>query len=172
MAGFDDYLENNVASTPEDFVAVAEAEDLGAQLQALLTEICDECLPCDDDGQLAKFEYVVEYDEEGVVTFDGFRPDGDAGDFAYVSYENKEGATYDPATATFATEYCSVWAVVKAGQEFSVTELTATDGQVTAEYVAPYAISFVAFFCSEDAATAFAESFPSRGRGRNGRRGR
>lgn len=165
VAGFDDYLENNVASSPDDFVAVEDAENLGAELQQLLTEICDECVPCESDDLLAKYEYEYGVDEEtGEVLVDTFEPEFETENFSFVSYEGEQG---EPMSATFTTDYCSVWAVVKSGQEFEVQGFVDNDGTITVDTAndEKYAISFVAFFCNENAAEEFAESFPSRGRG-------
>jgi hypothetical protein len=168
VAGFDDYLRDDIASSPDDFVAVTDASNLGSELETLISEVCEpECVECTLDESV-KYEYVVEYDDEGTVTFDGFVLDGDYdGGISYVSDVDKDGSMYDPMSATFDLGgLCDAWAVVKAGQEFAVTQVTADDdGSVTVGYVDPYAISFVAFFCTEADAQAFAESFPSRGRG-------
>lgn len=136
--------------------------------------IIDEtCLECTEEDLLAKYEFnCVETADGECVSWD-FTFDG--GDDSLVSYtagsfENKPGETFEPMNATFETEFCTVYALVKAGQGFDVQELNATDGQVTASYVDPYAISFVAFYCTEEAAEAAAEAFPSNGRG--GGRGR
>jgi hypothetical protein len=128
-----------------------------------------DCEECADDGLLAKYEHV--YDDSGEPAVDGFVLDGEGHDgIAYESYVSKEGEDGEPTAATFSTEYCEVYALVKAGQEFSVQELTADgDGSVTADYVAPHAISFVAFYCTEAAAEAAREAFPSNGRGRRNR---
>jgi len=163
----DDYLMNSIASTPDDYVAVENPSNLGSELEVLISDVCEECDECTLDESV-KYEYVVEYDDAGDVTFDGFVLDGDYdGGISYVSDVDKDGSMYDPMSATFDLgTLCSAWAVVKAGQEFAVTEVTAdADGDVTVDYVEPYAISFVAFFCTEEAARAFAESFPSGGRG-------
>ncbi|WP_254822195.1 vWA domain-containing protein [Haloglomus halophilum] len=164
----DDYLMNSIASTPDDYVAVEDPANLGTELETLISEVCEpECAPCALDESV-RYEYVVEYDDEGTVTFDGFVLDGDYdGGISYVSDVDKDGSMYDPMSATFDLGgLCDAWAVVKAGQEFAVTQVTADDdGSVTVGYVDPYAISFVAFFCTEADAQAFAESFPSRGRG-------
>lgn len=171
VAGFDDYLQDEIASTPDDFVAVEDPATLGEDLQTLISEVCEEtCDPCELDG-MVKYEYEVEYEDDEVV-FDGFVLDGEYdGGITYVSDEDKDGSMYDPMSATFNLGgLCDVWAVVKAGQEFAVTQVAANnDGNVTVDYVAPYAISFVAFFCTQEAADEYAENFPSRGRG-GGRR--
>ncbi|WP_256295698.1 vWA domain-containing protein [Haloarchaeobius salinus] len=161
----DDYLRNRIASAPEDYVQVDDSAQIGSALRELLTEICDECTDCEDDGLLAKYEF-----EDGEFVLET----GDASLVSFVDDTDKDGEENEPMTATFGTEYCTVYAVVKAGRGLEVQELVAEDGQVTAEYIAPHAISFVAFFCTEDAAEAFAESFPSnRGNGGRGRgRGR
>ncbi|WP_276261374.1 vWA domain-containing protein [Haloglomus litoreum] len=167
VAGFDDYLRDEIASTPDDFVPVTDAANLGTELEALISEVCEpECEECELAG-MVKYEYEVEYEDDEVV-FDGFVLDGEYdGGITYVSDEDKDGSMYDPMSATFNLgDLCSAWAVVKAGQEFAVVEVTADgNGDVTVDYIAPYAISFVAFFCTPEAAQAYAENFPSRGRG-------
>ncbi|WP_440990342.1 vWA domain-containing protein [Haloarchaeobius baliensis] len=169
----DDYLSNRIASAPEDYVQVEDSAQIGAALRDLLTEICDECTDCEAEGLLAKYEFeCVETVEDDCVDYDFVLETGDGSLVSYTAgnYVNKEGEMFEPMTATFDTDYCTVWAVVKAGRGLEVQELVAEDGQVTAEYLAPHAISFVAFFCTEDAAEAFAESFPSnRGNGGRGR---
>jgi hypothetical protein len=122
------------------------------------------CEDCTADGQLAKYEYV--FSDDGDIV-DSFVLDGAGVDaISYAGdYESKNGEMGEPMSVTFDTEYCEVYALVKAGQEFSVQHLVAEDGSVTAEYVAPYAISFVAFYCTEDAAQAAADAFPSNGAG-------
>lgn len=167
--GVDDaYLKNSIASSPDDYVAVTDPANLGTELEALISEVCEEtCDECVLDESV-KYEYVVEYDDEGNVTFDGFVLDGEYdGGITYVSDEDKAGSMYDPMSATFNLGgLCDVWAVVKAGQEFAVTQVTADDdGNVTVDYVAPYAISFVAFFCTEADAQAYVDGFASGGRG-------
>ncbi|MEF8778192.1 MAG: hypothetical protein V5A36_04690, partial [Natronomonas sp.] len=97
------------------------------------------------------------------------------GDDSLVTYEvgdfeSKDGEAFDPVSATFGTDYCTVYALVKAGQELDVQELVAEDGTVTAEYVAPYAISFVSFYCTKEAAQDAADAFPSKGKGGQGNR--
>lgn len=129
------------------------------------------CVECTEDGLLAKYEYAcVETDPETgeCVAYDFVFEKGDDNLVSYAgSYEEMDGEAFEPESATFETEFCSVWQVVKAGQEFVVQELTADGGVVTATNGdSKYAISFVAFFCTEGAATHFAESFPSNGRGR------
>ncbi|MFD1646510.1 vWA domain-containing protein [Haloarchaeobius litoreus] len=160
----DDYLRDRIATAPEDYVQVANSSELGAALRNLLSEICDECDECEDEGLLAKYEFeCVETVDDECVAYDFVLETGDESLVSYTagSYVNKDGEEFEPMTATFDTGYCTVYAVVKAGRGLEVQELVAEDGQVTAEYIAPHAISFVAFFCTEDAAEAFAESFPS-----------
>ena len=175
VAGFDDYLADDIASSPDDFVAVTDAGNLGSELQALITEVCDECVDCPTDAELlAKYEFeCVETemvdDEEVCVGYDFAFEKGDASLVSYDSgnYVSKDGDMDEPVSATFGTEYCTVWAVVKAGQDFEVQEIESEDDLVTVTNGdSKHAISFAAFFCTEEAAQAFAESFPSRGRGR------
>ena len=54
----------------------------------------------------------------------------------------------------------------EAGRELDVQEPVADEGEVTAEYVDPYAIGFVAFYCTGEAAQEAADAYPSNGRGR------
>ena len=131
-----------------------------------------ECVTCEDAELLAKYEFeCVDHelvdDEEVCVEYDFVFETGTESLVSYQgSYETNPGEAFEPVSADFATEYCSVWQVVKAGQDFVVAELTASDGSVTASNGdSVHAISFVAFFCTEEAAQAFADSFPSKGRG-------
>lgn len=175
VAGFDDYLADDIASTPDDFVPVTNAENLGSELRALITEVCEECVDCTSEELLAKYEFdCVETevtDEEAVcVDYDFVFEKGDASLVSYdgQNYVSKEDEMFEPVSATFGTEYCSVWGVVKAGQEFIIQELEAENGTVTVTNGdSGRAISFVAFFCTEAAAAEFVENFPSRGRGSN-----
>lgn len=163
-ADFDQFFKDEVVTpseTDQNFVRTT-ADQVGATLVNLLSEVCPECAVCEADGQLAKYEYV--FSDDGDIV-DAFVLDGSGSGFSYDSYVSKNGEMGEPMTATFDTEYCEVYALVKAGQEFSVQLLEAEDGQVTAESVAPYAISFVAFYCTEEAAQAAADAFPSNGKG-------
>jgi hypothetical protein len=167
VAGFDDYLRDEIASSPDDFVAVEDPATLGEDLEAIISEVCEpECAECVLTDEV-KYEYVV-VEEDDEVVFDGFVLDGEYdGGITYVSDTDKEGSTYDPMSATFNLGgLCDAWALVKAGQEFAVQQVTADgDGNVTVDYVSPYAISFVAFYCDEGSAIAARDAFPSRGRG-------
>jgi len=172
VAGFDTYLQDEIASSPDDFVAVEDPADLGSQLQALITEVCDdECLPCESNDLLAKYEFAcVETDPEtgDCLAYDFVVETGDDSLVSYEpgSFESKDGEAFEPVSATFDTEYCSLWAVVKAGRGLEIQELVAEGGEVTATYLDPHAISFVAFYCNEGAAQAAADAFPSNGGGR------
>lgn len=124
------------------------------------------CTVCDSDELLAKYEYEYEVDEvTGEVLVDTFTLKESTDDFSFVRYLGDAG---EPMEATFDTEFCSVCAVVKSGQEFEVQCFDDLDGSVTVEAAndEKYAISFVAFFCDEEAANTFVASFPSKGRGR------
>lgn len=65
----------------------------------------------------------------------------------------------DPEEVCFTTEYCEVYAVVKAGQAYEIVEvIPATDGAEFCFEALPnpnggedntYGISFVAFYCEE-----------------------
>jgi sugar lactone lactonase YvrE len=129
-------------------------------------DVCDECT---SEDLLAKYEFACVEEVDGeCVDYDFVFEKGDDTLVTYEpgSFMSKDGEAFEPVSATFDTDYCSVWAVVKAGQEIKVQELVADDGEVTAEYVAPYAISFVAFYCTEEAAEAAADAFPSNGKGK------
>jgi len=170
VAGFDTYLQDEIASSPDDFVAVEDPADLGSQLQTLITEVCDECVPCESDELLAKYEFAcVETDPEtgDCVAYDFVLETGDDSLVSYEpgSFESKDGEAFEPVSATFGTEYCTLYAVVKAGRGLEVQEREAEDGEVTATYLDPHAISFVAFYCTEEAAQDAADSFPSNGGG-------
>lgn len=172
---FDSYLRNNVVSDPETDLVRTTSDQVGETLVGLLSQICEPaCEECDTDGRLAKYEFpCVERDGEGdCVAYDFVLEAGDSSLVSFESFESKDGEMYEPISATFGTEYCTLYAVVKAGQEIEVQELTPEGGSATAEYVAPYAISFVEFYCTEEAANEAAEAFPSNGRGGNGKSGR
>jgi hypothetical protein len=172
VAGFDDYLRDDIASTPDDFVAVQDASNLGAELETLISEVCDECADCSVDGRLAKYEFAcVETDPDtGACLAYDFVPEGATDDgvaYAAGSFTSKAGEAYEPMTVTFDTAYCDLYALVKSGQEFEVQSFEGTDGSVTVETANDdrFAISFVAFYCTEEAADEALASFPSRGRG-------
>jgi hypothetical protein len=131
---------------------------------------CYECEPCDEDGLLAKYEFVEGEDGE---PGDFYLEKGSSDNVSYTpgDYANKEGETDEPTSATFGTEYCTVYAVVKTGQILDVQELNVEEGEVTAEAPDKYAISFVAFFCTEEAADEFAADFPSNNNGNDGNNG-
>lgn len=170
VAGFDGYLRDEIASSTDDFVAVQDASNLGSELEALISEVCEECVDCSVDGQLAKYEFAcVETDPDTgeCIAYD-FVPEGDADDnVAYTagSFESKEDEAFEPMTASFDTEYCELYALVKSGRELEVQSFEGIDGSVTVETAndGKFAISFVAFYCTEAAALEALESFPSRG---------
>lgn len=173
VAGFDTYLQTEVASSPDDFVAVEDASDLGTELEALISEVCEECVDCTDEGQLAKYEFAcVETDPEtGECLGYDFVLDGSSDDYVVYtpgSFTSKEGEMFEPMTVSFDTEYCDLYALVKSGQELEVQSFEGNDGSVTVETAndSKYAISFVAFYCTLEAAEEALENFPSRGRGR------
>jgi len=132
----------------------------------IIDETCDECT---SDELLAKYEFACteEVDDE-CVDYDFVFEDGDGSLVTYEpgSFESKEDEAFEPVSATFGTDYCTVYAVVKAGRELAVQELVAEDGEVTAQNIGKYAISFVAFYCTEEAAQDAADAFPSNGNGR------
>jgi hypothetical protein len=132
----------------------------------IIDETCDECT---SEDLLAKYEFACVEEVDGeCVDYDFVFEKGDDTLVTYEpgSFMSKDDEAFEPVSATFGTDYCTVYAVVKAGQELAVQELVADDGEVTAEYVAPYAISFVAFYCTEAAAQAAADAFPSKGKGK------
>jgi len=179
VAGFDDYLRDEIASTTDDFAAVQDASNLGAELRDLISEVCDECTDCAVDGQLVKYEFEcaeTDADSGSCLAYD-FVPEGDTDDgVAYTagSFTSKDGEENEPMTVSFDTAYCDLYALVKSGQEFEVQSFEGTDGRVTVETAndEKYAISFVAFYCTEEAAIAALESFPSRGKGSKPSRGK
>ena len=128
----------------------------------IIDETCEECT---SDELLAKYEFDCTEEVDGeCVDYDFVL---EAGDGDLVSYEagsfaSKSGEAFEPVSATFGTDYCTVFAVVKAGRDLSVQELAAEDGAVTAEATGKHAISFVAFYCNEEAAAAAADAFPSK----------
>ncbi|MEF8808563.1 hypothetical protein, partial [Natronomonas sp.] len=130
-------------------------------------DVCDECT---SEDLLAKYEFacIEENDNGECVDYDFVFEKGDDTLVTYEpgSFMSKDDEAFEPVSATFGTDYCTVYAVVKAGQELEVQELVADDGEVTAEYVDPHAISFVAFYCTEEAAQDAADAFPSNGKGK------
>lgn len=125
------------------------------------------CEECTSTELLAKYEFACvdeDPDTGECLAYDFMFEKGDENLVSYVDFGADEDG--EPISATFSTEYCEVWAVVKAGQELDVQQLTPVSGEITANYVDPYAISFVAFFCTEAAAEAFAGGFPSNGKGK------
>lgn len=135
----------------------------------IIDETCDECT---SDELLAKYEFacVEEVDDE-CIDYDFVFEEGDSSLVTYEtgSFESKEGEAFEPVSATFDTDYCTVWALVKAGQELVVQELVVDDGEVTPTYVAPHAISFVAFYCTKEAAEGALNAFASNGKGKKER---
>jgi sugar lactone lactonase YvrE len=117
--------------------------------------IDDDCDPCELDGPV-KYEF-----EGGDFELDG---SGDAGiRYGPGSYTSKDDEENEPISVTFETDYCVLWAVVKAGRGLDVQELVTEDGVVTAVAPDKYAISFVEFHCTEADAEDAAASFPSNG---------
>jgi hypothetical protein len=144
---------------------------------------CEECLPCESGELLAKYEYecveteLTEEEAEVCVNNDFVFEKGDGDLVSYAGdFESKDGEAFEPISATFGTEYCSVWAVVKSGQEFEVQGFgqaqseeqnrvfPLSEGEFTVRTAndEKYAISFVAFFCTEQAAQDFVHDFPSK----------
>lgn len=125
---------------------------------------CEDCVECDADGLVAKFEF--EWDEDS-ETYTFLLEEGSDEFVSFDEFTSKLGEENEPMTATFGTEYCDLYALVKSGQEFEVQSFEDVDGSVVVETANDerFAISFVAFYCTEEAAEAAEESFPSRGRG-------
>ncbi|SDG03976.1 von Willebrand factor type A domain-containing protein [Halorubrum xinjiangense] len=170
VAGFDDYLRDEIASSADDFVSVQDASNLGSELDAVISEVCEECVDCSAAGQLAKYEFAcVETDPDtGECLAYDFVPEGAAADtVAYTpgSFVSKPGEPFEPMAASFDTAYCDLYALVKSGRELEVQSFEGIDGSLTVETAndEKFAISFVAFYCTEDAAIEALARFPSRG---------
>ena len=119
------------------------------------------CVECTTDGLVAKYEFACVEEVEGdCVEYDFVFEKGDDSLVTYEagSYESKPGEAFEPISATFGTNLCGVYAVVKAGRELEVQELINRDGNVTVEYIEPHAISYVEFYCDEEEAEEAAES--------------
>jgi len=125
----------------------------------------DLCMECDTEGLVAKFEF--EYDDES-ESYTFILEDGSDEYVSFESFTSKDGEDNEPMSATFATEYCELYALVKSGQEFEVQPFEDIEESLTVERAndEKYAISFVAFYCTEEAAQEAADSFPSRGKGK------
>ncbi len=128
------------------------------------TLVDETCTDCTGEERLAKYEFeCVETVDDECVAWD-FVQEGsgtEAISYSAGSYENKDGEMHEPITATFETDYCELWAVVKAGPETDTQALTAEDGTVTITAITgenrggktkTYAISNVEFYCPEDSA--------------------
>lgn len=120
------------------------------------------CEECDEEGMLAKYE-VESYEMEEEEMAYHFVLDG--GSDGYVTPVS--GSMIDePLSATFTTDYCDLYAVVKAGSFAEVQHVVADeDGQVTIygideeksnksgkEWIVTHAISHVQFYCDEQTA--------------------
>ena len=119
------------------------------------------CVECTTDGLVAKYEFACVEEVEGdCVEYDFVFEKGDDSLVTYEagSYESKPGEAFEPVSATFGTNLCGVYAVVKAGRNLEVQELINRDGNVTVEYIEPNAISYVEFYCDEEEAEEAAES--------------
>jgi sugar lactone lactonase YvrE len=127
-------------------------------------QLADPCMECDIEGLVAKFEF--EEDEE-TESYTFLLEEGSDEYVSFESFTSKEGEVNEPMTATFGTEYCELYAVVKSGQEIEVQSFEDIDGGVTVETAndEKYAISFVSFYCTEQAAQDAADAFPSKGKG-------
>lgn len=188
------YLEENISSSSELFLQgdnATEIAGLGTDLAEILEENC--CTECEEDGALVKYEFgcveeeCVEWESEDeeecaereCVNHD-FTPEGDEdGGISYSvnaedpNYESKEGEENEPISVTFNTDYCSLFALVKSGQELEVQSFEEVDGGITVETAndGKYAISFVEFYCDEEAARAAKEEWGDRGGKGKGKRG-
>lgn len=148
------YLEEHVA-TP-DFAYDVDVDNLVGfvdQLVVELQELC--CTECEtDDALLKKYEF-EEY-EEGC----DFVQETDKGDDPMIRYEpgsytSKMVEDCEPISVTFATDYCELDALVKAGHEtHSFTDLVPVEGEITIDLremeMVPdrlHAISNVQFYC-------------------------
>jgi hypothetical protein len=128
------------------------------------TVVEEGCVECTTDELLAKYEFACVEEVEGeCLAYDFVFEKGDDELVTYEpgSYETKPGESFEPISATFGTDLCGVYAVVKAGNNLEVQELINRDGNVTVEYIEPHAISFVEFYCDEEEAEKAAEDFAS-----------
>jgi hypothetical protein len=117
------------------------------------TVVEEGCEECTTDELLAKYEFACVEEVEGdCVAYDFVFEKGDEELVTYEagSYESKPGEDFEPTSATFGTEFCGVYAVVKAGPNTEEQDLITRDGEVTVEYIEPHAISFVEFYCAEE----------------------
>lgn len=117
------------------------------------TVVEEGCVECTTDELLAKYEFACVEEVEGdCVAYDFVFEKGDESLVTYEagSFESKPGEEFEPISATFGTEFCGVYAVVKAGPNTEEQDLITRDGEVTVEYIEPHAISFVEFYCAEE----------------------
>lgn len=130
------------------------------------TVVEEGCVECTTDELLAKYEFACVEEVEGDCVEYDFVFEKGLGEnlvtYEAGSYESKPGEDFEPISATFGTDLCGVYAVVKAGNNLEVQELINRDGNVTVEYIEPYAISFVEFYCDEEEAEEAVEEFTSR----------
>lgn len=120
----------------------------------------DVCMECDVDGLLAKFEF----EEDEVTESHTFLLEEGSDEFvSFESFTSKENEANEPMSVTFTTEYCELYALVKSGREFEVQSFADIDDSISVETAndEKYAISFVAFYCTEEAARDAADAFPS-----------
>jgi hypothetical protein len=113
------------------------SKDLGSFDGVTRFDPADCCVECRSGEEL-----IVKYEWEGgkFVVEEG-RDDN----VSLVSVELDEDG--EPVKACFSTTYCDLVAVVKAANEYEVTE--ADDGEVCVTAIDRYAISNVQFFCEE-----------------------
>ena len=153
---------NGTRTSQSDMTLDGDPYDYSNGDMATGTVVDEGCVECTTDGLLAKYEFACVDEVEGdCVAYDFVFEKGDQSLVTYEagSYESKPGEAFEPISATFDTNVCGVYAVVKAGPELEVQELITRDGQVTVEYIEPYAISYVEFYCDEEDAEEAADKF-------------
>lgn len=122
----------------------------------------------DEECEDRVLDEAVKYEfEDGDFVLEGEGDDG----ISYMPgpFTSKDDEEDEPMSVTIEADYCTLWAVVKAGRGLDVQELVTEDGEVTAMAPDKFAISFVEFYCTEEEATEAAESFPSNDRNNPGR---
>jgi hypothetical protein len=136
---------------------------------ALDVETCEDCM-LDEN---VKYEFACTETDPVTgecIVWDFVPEDGVDDGITYVpgSFNSKDGGMSEPMTVDFATEYCELYVLVKSGQELEVQSFEGIDGGITVETAndEKYAISFVQFFCTHDAANEALEAFPSKGKGK------
>lgn len=116
-----------------------------------------ECVATDEEGDCIEWDFVLEDDSDEYITYTS------------GSFTSKEDEMYEPISATFETEYCSLYALVKAGPvtsfgsvSFDGSEVTVslTDEFVNEKNGKYYAISYVEFYCPETCVDFKAQGMP------------